>query len=379
MKIYLVGGAVRDQLLDLPVRDRDWVVVGATPQQMLEAGYLQPDPRFPVFLHPQTREEYALARTEVKTGPGYRGFRFECHPGITLEQDLQRRDLTINAMARSPQGELIDPFGGARDLHEGVLRHVSPAFVEDPLRLLRTARFAARLGRQGFHVSHGTFRLLKQMARGGELETLPAERLWVEMRDALASEQPWRFFRLIHHCGALPALMPPLAARWGEPAPAHGMEAAPADLERLRRACGRSDVIAVRLAALLWDVGAGDPWLQRLPCEREYRQLLEFAAPRRDRLTAPLEGDVASVADLLDQCRAWQRSEPFEQLLELLPAVFPQRGEALARLWQGARDAGGAVDPRQLAREGLAGRELGEAIRRQRRLAIERWLQSTRV
>ncbi|MCB1904166.1 MAG: rhodanese, partial [Gammaproteobacteria bacterium] len=197
MKIYLVGGAVRDRLLGLPVRDRDWVVVGATEAEMLQQGFRRADSDFPVFLHPQSGEEYALARRETKTGPGYRGFSIEAGPEITLEQDLIRRDLTINAIAEDEAGNLIDPFAGQQDLAAGVLRHVSPAFVEDPLRLLRVARFAARLGRWGFRLSHTTHGLMQRMAASEELATLRGERLWQEMKQALAEDQPWRFFQVL--------------------------------------------------------------------------------------------------------------------------------------------------------------------------------------
>jgi len=180
MNIYLVGGAVRDQLLGLPVRDRDWVVVGATEAEMLERGFRRADAEFPVFLHPDTGEEYALARRETKTGPGYKGFRIDAGPDVTLEEDLVRRDLTINALARDQAGRLIDPFDGEADLEQGLLRHISPAFVEDPVRLLRVARFAARLGRWGFRVAHGTHRLLQRMAASEDLAALRPERLWQE-------------------------------------------------------------------------------------------------------------------------------------------------------------------------------------------------------
>ena len=202
MKIYLVGGAVRDQLLDLPVRDRDWVVVGGSGEQLLARGLQAADAEFPVFIDPASGEEYALARREIKTGPGYKGFHIEAGPEVTLEEDLVRRDLTINALARDESGRLIDLFGGREDLDQGLLRHISPAFVEDPVRLLRTARFAARLGRWGFRVAHTTQGLLGQMAASGELRFLRPERVWREMKQALAEDQPWRFFEVLQRSGA---------------------------------------------------------------------------------------------------------------------------------------------------------------------------------
>ena len=218
MKIYLVGGAVRDKLLELPVKERDWVVVGATEQQMLAAGYRRADREFPVFLHRDTGEEYALARTERKTGPGYRGFEVHAGPDVTLEQDLLRRDLTINALALDERGELIDVCNGRQDLEEGLLRHITPAFVEDPVRLLRVARFAAKLGQWGFRVAHGTYGLMKKMAVSDDLLSLKAERLQVELWKALGEAQPWRFFEVLQRCGALARLLPELAQTLGEQA-----------------------------------------------------------------------------------------------------------------------------------------------------------------
>ncbi|MEJ2592815.1 MAG: hypothetical protein P8178_15730 [Candidatus Thiodiazotropha sp.] len=238
MKIYLVGGAVRDRLLDLPVSERDWVVVGATPEQMLEQGFRRADADFPVFLHPQTGEEYALARTEVKTGPGYKGFAVESGPQVTLEQDLLRRDLTINALAMDEAGELIDPCGGRDDLENGLLRHITPAFSEDPVRLLRVARFAAKLGRWGFRVAHGTHGLMQKMAASPDLANLRAERVWRELVRAMGEPQPWRFFEVLHRCGALARLMPPLDRLMGDPAAAT-VRGSHRSARRLRRDPGR--------------------------------------------------------------------------------------------------------------------------------------------
>lgn len=208
MKIYLVGGAVRDKLLDLPVTDHDWVVVGATPEQLSEQGYLPVGKDFPVFLHPDTKEEYALARTERKTAKGYHGFEFSTDIKVTLEQDLARRDLTINAMAEDDQGNLIDPFNGREDLDNALLRHVSPAFAEDPVRILRVARFAARYARWGFKVAHGTHKLMLTMVENGEVDALVAERVWAETIKALGEEKPGRYFDVLHACGALARVFP---------------------------------------------------------------------------------------------------------------------------------------------------------------------------
>jgi len=217
MKIYLVGGAVRDRLLGLPVQDRDYVVVGATPQDLIALGYKPVGKDFPVFLHPQTREEYALARTERKTGPGYHGFAFIADASVTLEDDLRRRDLTINAIAEDEDGVLVDPFGGAADLRGRVLRHVSPAFAEDPVRVLRVARFAARYAGRGFEVAPETLGLMQQMVRSGEVDHLVPERVWAETQKALTENQPSAFLRTLRACGALGRVMPEVDALYGVP------------------------------------------------------------------------------------------------------------------------------------------------------------------
>lgn len=219
MKIYLVGGAVRDKLLGKPTKDRDWVVVGATPECLLESGYQQVGRDFPVFLHPQTKEEYALARTERKTGKGYAGFT--CHAGqdVTLEEDLQRRDLTINAMAEDSDGTVIDPYGGLSDLQQKILRHVSPAFSEDPLRVLRVARFHARYGGDGFRVAGETLSLMQQIVADGEIAHLTPERVWLETEKAFSEPAPHLYFETLRQCGALNVLLPELDALWGVPQP----------------------------------------------------------------------------------------------------------------------------------------------------------------
>src|ERR1700694_2038029 len=216
MKIYRVGGAVRDELLGRPISDRDFVVVGATPEEMLAQGYRPVGRDFPVFLHPESGDEYALARTERKSGRGYHGFTFHVAPDVTLEEDLGRRDLTINAMARDESGKLIDPYGGERDLRAGILRHVSPAFAEDPLRVLRVARFAARFA---FTIAPETEALMRAIVASGELATLPAERVWQELSRALMEAKPSRFFAVLRACGALAQLLPEVDALFGVPQP----------------------------------------------------------------------------------------------------------------------------------------------------------------
>src|SRR5438132_8319326 len=212
MRTFRVGGALRDALLGLPVNDTDWVVVGATPEEMIEAGYLPVGKDFPVFLHPETREEYALARTERKHGRGYRGFEFFASPEVTLADDLARRDLTINAMARDEDGTLIDPYGGEADLRAEILRHVSPAFVEDPLRVLRVARFAARFG---FKVARETKQLMRKIVASGELETIATERIWQEVARGLTEPHPARMLAVLRACGALARLLPEIDRLFG--------------------------------------------------------------------------------------------------------------------------------------------------------------------
>ncbi len=219
MIAYLVGGAVRDQLLGLEPEERDWVVLGSTPEEMMARGFRPVGKDFPVFIHPETGEEYALARTERKVARGYHGFEFHADPEVTLEEDLRRRDLTINAIAMDEKGELIDPFGGSDDLEQGMLRHVSPAFREDPVRILRVARFAARFARWGFRVSHGTNKLMEQMVDDGEVDALVPERVWKETERALGEQTPSRFFQVLSGCGALERLFPELAHLFGVPQP----------------------------------------------------------------------------------------------------------------------------------------------------------------
>ncbi|HEY9238617.1 MAG TPA: multifunctional CCA tRNA nucleotidyl transferase/2'3'-cyclic phosphodiesterase/2'nucleotidase/phosphatase, partial [Burkholderiaceae bacterium] len=218
MQAYVVGGAVRDELLQRPVTDRDWVVVGSTPRDMLDAGYVAVGADFPVFLHPQTKEEYALARTERKTAPGYRGFAFHAAPDVTLEQDLSRRDLTINAMARDADGRLVDPWGGRRDIEAKMLRHVSEAFAEDPVRILRLARFAARF--PDFSVAPETLALAASMVAAGEVDALVPERVWQELARGLMETRPSRMVEVLRDCGALKVLLPEVDRLWGVPQPA---------------------------------------------------------------------------------------------------------------------------------------------------------------
>src|SRR6185436_17155459 len=258
MQVYLVGGAVRDGLLGRAVSERDWVVVGATPAELEKAGFIPVGRDFPVFLHPQTREEHALARLERKIGPGYRGFTTEFSPGVTLEDDLRRRDLTINAMAEDGTGKLIDPYGGKRDLDARLLRHVSEAFVEDPVRILRVARFAARYAPLGFTVAEETLALMRRMVEDGEANALVAERVWAESEKALAEARPDVFISVLRACGALRVIYPEIDALFGVPQPEKWhpeIDTGVHQLLALREAVKLGGGVAVRFAVLMHDLG----------------------------------------------------------------------------------------------------------------------------
>ncbi len=258
MDIYLVGGAVRDRLLGLPIKERDYVVVDSNPEEMLDLGYTPVGKDFPVFLHPQSHEEYALARTETKIARGYQGFSFHTGPDITLEEDLSRRDLTINAMAETAEGLVIDPYGGQVDLEQGILRHVSPAFVEDPVRVLRLARFAAQFKHLGFSIAPETLKLATALQRAGELNALVPERVWQETQKALGEAHPEEFFRTLRHCGALAILFPELEALFGIPSqlsPTHYIDSGSHALLSLNNACLVSSDPEIRFAALCHSLG----------------------------------------------------------------------------------------------------------------------------
>jgi tRNA nucleotidyltransferase (CCA-adding enzyme) len=339
MRIHLVGGAVRDALLGLPVKDRDWVVVGATVQDMLDAGYRQVGRDFPVFLHPKTQEEYALARTERKQGSGYKGFVVHADPSVTLEQDLIRRDLTVNAMARDADGNLIDPFGGQRDIDAKLLRHVSPAFAEDPLRVLRVARFAARFAHLGFTVAPETLELMRELSHSGELEALTPERAWQEIEGGLKAKSPQVFFDVLRACDALPRLLPELHALFGVPQPEDThpeIDTGIHSLLVLEQAARLSDDPAVRFAALVHDLGKGSTpraqWpqhegheergaalvealAQRLRVPNDFRDLGVLASRYHTRCHRALRHDAAERYATLELSDALRRPQRFEQFL----------------------------------------------------------------
>jgi tRNA nucleotidyltransferase (CCA-adding enzyme) len=341
VRCYIVGGAVRDKLLGRPGADRDWVVVGATPDYMLQRGFRPVGKDFPVFLHPKTHEEYALARTERKTAPGYHGFSFHAAPEVTLEQDLLRRDLTINAMAEDEQGTLIDPYHGLADLRAGILRHVSPAFGEDPVRILRVARFAARFG---FRIAEETLQLMRDMVAAGEVDALVAERVWQEMARALMEDTPSRFVRALRECGALARVLPELDALFGVPQPEqHHPEIDTGEhvLRALDQTAAQGAPLPARFAALMHDLGKALTPVQQWPrhlaheargetpllelCERlrvpaDCRELARLAALHHTNIHRAQALRPATVLKLFKQCDALRRPERFELLLQVAQA-----------------------------------------------------------
>ena len=403
MQRFIVGGAVRDRLLGLPHSDTDWVVVGATPQQMLDAGFRNVGADFPVFLHPETGEEHALARTERKSGRGYRGFTVYAAPDVTLEDDLRRRDLTINAMALREDGTLVDPWGGERDLRERVLRHVSPAFVEDPVRVLRVARFAARF--TDFSLAPETLDLMRHMVAEGELDHLVPERVWQELARGLMEHRPSRMLEVLRDCGALAVLLPEVDRLWGVPQPeAHHPEVdTGVHLMLVLDCAARLEApLPVRFACLGHDLGKGETPPEVLPrhlghegrsvellkglCERlkvpnDCAQLAEVVAREHGNVHRSGDFGAKALLRLLERCDALRRPERFEQLLLACECDargragreymdYPQRRRLRAVLgWARGIDAR-AASAAAMAR-GLQGPAIGEAVQRARVEAIE--------
>ncbi len=400
MKTYLVGGCVRDALLGLSVQDRDWVVVGATAEQMLAQGYKQVGKDFPVFLHPQSKEEYALARTERKTAPGYSGFAFHAAADVTLEQDLARRDLTINAMAQTAAGDIIDPFHGQRDLRERVLRHVSPAFAEDPVRILRVARFAARYATLGFTLAPETVMLMSDMVNSGEVSALIAERVWQETERALAEQTPGRFFEVLRECGALRVIFPELDALFGVPQPAEyhpEIDTGVHTLLVLQQAARLSKDAKVRFAALLHDLGKGltpqSEWphhyahevqgvplvnavCDRLKVPRSYRDLAVLVSEYHLHFHRIKELRPGTILDTLLALDAFRRPERFAEFLLACEADsrgrpgYEDRDLIQPRLFQQYYAAAAAIEIATLVKQGLSGEPLKQAIHQQRLDAI---------
>jgi tRNA nucleotidyltransferase (CCA-adding enzyme) len=402
MKIYLVGGAVRDALLGQAPGDRDWVVVGASQEQMEAQGYKPVGRDFPVFLHPKTGEEHALARTERKSGRGYRGFVVDADPSVTLEEDLQRRDFTINAIARDEtSGELVDPWGGLRDIEQRVLRHVGPAFSEDPLRVLRAARFMARFAPLGFTLAPETAALMRQMANSGELDTLVPERVWQELRKVLGYRQPSAFLRTLHDTAALGTILPELEALYGVPQRAEyhpeidsGVHQEMVSDMAAQLAPGDTQI---GFAALTHDLGKALTPPDQLPrhimheqrglkplaglCERlkvplDYRQLAEAVCREHLNVHRIDELRDATVLELLSRCDGFRRPERIAQIATACEADargrlgFEDRDYPQATTLQRLHAAALAINARDIATEGLKGPAVGEALKHARIAAI---------
>ncbi|KQO25239.1 multifunctional CCA addition/repair protein [Acidovorax sp. Leaf78] len=411
MKIYMVGGAVRDKLLGRPVNDRDWVVVGATPEQMLADGYLPVGRDFPVFLHPTTREEYALARTERKSGQGYRGFAVHTAPDVTLEEDLSRRDLTINAIAEdihpSSGSGLFDPYGGVRDIEARVLRHVTDAFREDPVRILRVARFAARF--TDFTVAPETMQLMREMVAHGEVDHLVPERVWQELARGLMEARPSRMFEVLRECGALAALLPEVARLWGVPQRAeyHPEVDTGVHLMMVLDMSARLDApLAVRFACLTHDLGKGTTPADVLPRHIEHEQRsAELLVDVAERLRVPVDcretadvvarehghihrsGELSAAAlmRLLERCDAIRKPARFADVLlacecdargrlHFEETPYPQRPRLLAVL-AAAQSVVTRDIAAQAASRGLTGPQVGGLIHQERVRAVAQWLQ----
>ena len=403
MQIYLVGGAVRDALLNIPVKDHDWVVVGATPAELLAQGFEQVGADFPVFLHPKTHEEYALARTERKSGKGYQGFDCRFSPDITLEEDLLRRDLTINAMARDEHGNIVDPYGGQADLNAKILRHVSPAFGEDPLRVLRVARFAARFAPLGFTVAEETMALMSRMVQEGELDYLVAERVWQETRRALGEKMPSVYFQVLKDCGALSVWFPEVAALFGVPQPEKhhpeidcGVHA----LLSLTAAAALSNDIPVRWAGLTHDLGKAltpeSEWPRhiahenrgikplkalhtRLKVPNDCADLALLACEFHTHVHRAFELRGETLIKLFNRTDAWRKPERFEQFLQVCEAdakgrtgleqtPYPQADYCRQALAQA-----NTITARDIMAQGIEGAAIRPALEQARAVHLQEW------
>jgi tRNA nucleotidyltransferase (CCA-adding enzyme) len=400
MQVYLVGGAVRDALLGLPVKERDWVVVGSSRDELLRLNYREVGRDFPVFLHPDTHEEYALARLERKVAPGYRGFTVEFGPGVTLEEDLARRDLTINAIARSPDGTLHDPYGGKADLDARLLRHVSAAFIEDPVRVLRVARFAARFAPLGFTVAPETLALMRSMVERHEVDALVAERVWQESEKALREPAASTFFRVLRECGALQAVYPEIDALFGVPQPAQWhpeIDTGIHTLMVLDQAAALSADTRVRFAALVHDLGKGETppaqWpghrgheersvaliealAARLRLPSDYRELAVIVARYHGIAHRAFELRPGTLLEFMERADAFRRPERFAQALLACEAdsrgragleakQYPQRAYLHA-----ARDAAAAIKPSPEDIATHSGVQIAERLHQRRLRAI---------
>ncbi|WP_419209259.1 multifunctional CCA addition/repair protein [Photobacterium leiognathi subsp. mandapamensis] len=408
MQTYLVGGAVRDTLLGLTVTDKDWVVVGTTPEAMLAAGFEQIGSDFPVFLHPKTKQEHALARTERKSGHGYTGFVCYSAPDVTLEQDLLRRDLTINAIAQAPNGDLIDPYRGQQDITDKVLRHVSPAFAEDPLRVLRVARFAARFAHLGFTVAPETMALMQEMVVSGELASLTPERVWKEWEKSLSSDDPQMFLTVLRQCGALAIVMPEIDALFGVPQPEKWHPEIDCGIHTLlvaKKAAELSADKTIRFAAQVHDLGKAlspkddlphhkmhcrdgikpiKALCQRLRVPNEYRDLALLVCEQHTKIHHAEEMRADTFIKIFDQIDAWRKPERVAQLATCCRADargrthFEQTPYPQADIFQAVFAIAQQVDVKTIVAAGFKGAEIREQLAAKRIEAVALHLKATR-
>jgi tRNA nucleotidyltransferase (CCA-adding enzyme) len=404
MKVYLVGGAVRDQLLDLPVKERDWVVVGASPEQLIQQNFRQVGRDFPVFLHPETNEEYALARTEKKSGRGYYGFSCDFSSAVTLEEDLARRDLTINAMARDEAGTLIDPYHGREDLENKILRHVSPAFMEDPVRVLRVARFAARFHHLGFTLAEETRSFMYSMVKQGELAHLVAERVWQEWQRSLEEKNPEQFIRILRVCGALPIVFPELDALFGVPNPYHyhhEIDSGIHTLMVLKAATLLSQDPVVRFAALVHDLGKATSPMNNWPshhgheergvciiealCTRfripnEYRALAVAVSRFHLTIHRLFELRAETIVKLLEKTDAFRKPQFFYNLLIACRADAESCGREVEYkqqgLWSYLMEECVKVNAQAMIAQGYRGETIKQALHQHRVACVDLILKS---
>lgn len=400
MEVYLVGGAVRDAQLGLPASERDWCVVGATPDELVGLGYKPVGSEFPVFLHPETSEEYALARTERKTGPGYHGFTFHTSPEVTIEEDLKRRDLTINAMAVDADGKLVDPWNGLADIESKTLRHVSEAFAEDPVRILRVAKFAARFNAMGFRIADETMELMRGMVDDGEADALVPERVWKETKAALAGSDPQIYFDVLRDCGALAAVFPEIDALFGIPQPEKWHPEIDCGIHAfmvLEQAARLSDDAEVRFAGLVHDLGKAttpkdilpkhtgheersvelvNAMSKRLQVPTSYRELACLAAEFHAHTHRAFELRPSTVLKVLNRVDVFRRPERFEKFLLVCKADsrgrtgYEDRPYPQADYFRAAAKAASEVDTSDLTEGELSGEEIGSKINERRRRAI---------
>lgn len=358
MDIYLVGGAVRDRLLGLPIKEKDWVVVGSSIEEMLRLGFKPVGKDFPVFLHPQTKEEYALARTERKIGRGYAGFVFNADPDVTLEEDLKRRDLTINAMAEDAQGNLIDPYGGSEDLKNKKLKHVSLSFIEDPVRVLRVARFAARFYELGFSVAFETNKLMQQIVRSGEIDSLVAERVWKELERALAEKNPEQFFQVLAHCDALTILFPSIHIN-------------NLGLKILAKASVTTEDVSIRFAVLVHDLKLEDirKLCERYRVPRSYCELALLVAGNFSCYQSMPSLSSLELLNLFKTIDVYRREDRFKKFLVACEIITEEKhSQFLINAYQAIKD----INIQSLLDEGFSGKVLADKINQERLKAIEK-------